>query len=176
MAAASPVDQLKDMFRLGSRYQVEKIVVIVAYVAIVVGSLAWGLSPTTAENELGAVFGPEHIAELNREVYFLQNSSDDTWHDVRIVLDQRHLYAFDEMKPRGRVSLGPERFEYFYYIPRVWGQSDWERLAQKTKLPLSEKRSLDPQFVQIRAREGSLTLKITNKKSEKYSGLIPEDE
>ncbi len=158
-------DQIKETwsstFRRGSRYQVEKFSILGGYIVIVVGSLLWALSGPR-DNELGAVFGRDKIQAIQREVYFLENTSRDEWTRVRLVMDNRYLHKRDSIEGLSRVTLGPQDFSYFYYIPRTWGVRDWELLAGTPKPESFAPRDYVPNLVQIRAYEGALDIRLVN--------------
>jgi hypothetical protein len=158
-------DQIKEAwsstFRRGSRYQVEKFSILGGYVVIVVGSLLWAMSGSS-DNALGAVFGRDKIQAIQREVYFLENTSHDPWTRVRVVMDKRYLHKRASVDRLSRVILGPSDFTYFYYIPRTWGVRDWELLASKPKPEAEAPRDYVPNLVQIRAYEGGLDIRLTN--------------
>jgi hypothetical protein len=159
------IDHIKETwsstFRRGSRYQVEKFSILGGYVVIVVGTLFWALSGPR-DNELGAVFGRDKIQAIEREVYFLENTSRDPWTRVRVVMDKRYLHKRDSVDRLSRVTLSPQDFSYFYYIPRTWGVRDWELLAVAPKPDAVAPHSYVPELVQIRAYEGALDIKLSN--------------
>lgn len=154
---------LADLFRRGSRYQTEKIGIVVVYFVLVIGSLIWGFSGKKYDNELGADFGLEKLTGIDRQVYFLENLSDDVWHRVRVVINNRYLYKRDQLKPSDRALLGPQDFAYFYYIPRAWGRDSWERLATQEKTSPQAPDDIKPEIIQLRADEGKLDLDLRNK-------------
>ncbi len=153
-------ETLKSIFRRGSRYQAEKLGVVSAYLVLVLLSVVWGVSGGRQDNALGAAFGLQKISGLEREVYFLENHSDEDWTQVRAVLNQRYLFKKAEVKARQRLTLGPHDFDYFYYIPRPWGLRDWERLAQAPRPERRAPTTLTPKLIQVRAREGSLSIDL----------------
>lgn len=156
---------LSELFRRGSRYQTEKIGTVVVYFVLVIGSLVWGFSGKKYDNELGADFGLEKLVGIDRQVYFLENLSGDTWHRVRVVINNRYLYKRDVLKPEDRALLGPQDFAYFYYIPRSWGRSSWELLAKEPKPSSQAPDNIEPQIIQIRADEGKLDLDLSKKRA-----------
>ncbi|MEM1350016.1 MAG: hypothetical protein AAGI01_15755 [Myxococcota bacterium] len=152
-------DTLRSVFRRGSRHQVEKLLVVVVYLLLCAASMAWGLSGSSAANELGARFGKELIEEIDRSIYFLENHSDEDWTSVRVVLNKQYLFKADKLEASKRKTLAPQDFTYFYYIPRAWGVSDWERLEAGTQKPGEKAPStLTPHLVEVSAEQGRIKI------------------
>ena len=149
-------DTLLGLFQRGTRYQTEKIVAVVAYLVLALLSAIWAFSGQNLANALGADFGQTTLSEIERDVYFLHNRSDDDWTTVRLVLNHQYLHTTPELKAGERATLSGEDFDYFYYIPRAWGRTDWEQLAEEPKPKPKAPRSLEPTFLQLRTDQGRL--------------------
>ena len=154
-------ETLLGIFRRGSRYQTEKVATLFGYILLSVLSVGWALSGSGADNRLGADFGKGQIEEISTGVYFLNNQSKDDWTNVRVVLNQRYLHKRDKLEAKGKATLGGKDFDYFYYIPRTWGQRDWEQLTTQAKPNAKAPTDLEPTYVQIRADQGLLDLDLT---------------
>ncbi|QDG54289.1 hypothetical protein FIV42_27150 [Persicimonas caeni] len=147
-------DVIDSLFSSGSRYQLEKIVTIAVYAIISVASLVWAFSGGSGDNELGAKFEVEQLTEIDDLNLHLINDSD-AWTNVRVVLNQKYLWTTDKVEAGRQKTLRPKDFEYYYYIPRPWGRHDWELLAQTPKPGPEAPSTLEVEFVQIRASQGS---------------------
>jgi hypothetical protein len=147
-------DVVDSLFSDGSRYQLEKIATIVVYAVISVASLVWAFSGGSGDSQLGARFEVEHLAEIDDLNLHLINEGEE-WTDVRVVLNQKYLWTTDKVEAERQKTLRPKDFSYYYYIPRPWGRQDWEHLAESKKPGVSAPATLDIEFVQIRARQGS---------------------
>ena len=153
-------EALRSVFRRGSRYQTEKIVVVLVYLVLVAASAVWAFSGEGLENELGADFGIKRVEGITQRIYFLENLSSDSWTNVRVIINQRYLMALDKVEARERRTLKPDEFGYFYYIPRAWGREPWETLAKTPKPEYPAPMELDLKLVQFRASQGKLDLQI----------------
>ena len=147
-------DTLIGIFQRGSRYQTEKVAVLVGYLVISVASLVWAFSGKNLDNQLGADFGQTTLSEIDQGVYFLSNDSDDDWTQVRVVLNRQYLYTNPEIQNKSRVTLSGKDFDYFYFIPRTWGKAGWEKLDKSEKPGPKAPNNLKPTFVQIRTEQG----------------------
>ena len=154
-------ESLLGIFQRGSRYQTEKVVTLVGYVIASVLSLVWAFSGKNLNNQLGADFGQTTLSNIEQSVYFLSNDSDEPWTQVRVVLNREYLYTLPDLEPKGRKTLSGQDFDYFYYIPRAWGQRDWEQLSKKEKPGPKAPNDLQPTFVQIRTEQGKFDKAIT---------------
>lgn len=151
---------LRSIFRRGSRYQTQKVVVVLVYLILVVASAVWAFSGEGLENELGADFGIKNVEGITQRIYFLENLSSDKWTNVRVIINQRYVMELTEMDARERRTLKPDGFGYFYYIPRAWGREPWELLTKKPKPEHAAPTELKLKLVQLRAQQGKLDLKI----------------
>ncbi|MFP4597031.1 MAG: hypothetical protein ACLFVJ_02190 [Persicimonas sp.] len=168
MDFSNTVDQINDVIdsviKGGSRYQVEKVATIAAYAVISVASLIWAFSGGSGDDELGADFKVEELAEIDDMNLHLINDSDSDWTRVRVVINQKYLWTIDEVAAGSQKTLRPTDFEYYYYIPRPWGRSDWEMLDDTEKPGPKASGKLDVELVQINAREGHSDLSFENGK------------
>ena len=164
MAAADLVDSLRDnvagIFRSGSRHQAEKLAVVGVYLALVTATVFWAFSGGSEDNALGATYGAETLEQINKEMHFINNTSDDTWTRVVIVVNNVYQQRLEKMEPRKRLTLRPDRLKYFYYIPRPWGRAGWEELTEADKPGPHAPEDLRPELIQIRAREGKLDIDV----------------
>lgn len=163
-------DVVGALFSGGSRYQIEKLVTVVVYVVISGASLVWALSGDGAANELKASFVVGQLSEIDDQNLHLINDGN-AWTSVRVVLNEKYLWTTPEVKAKSQVTLNPEDFKYYYYIPRPWGRQGWEKLARTEKLPAGAPGMLQIHSVGIGAREGRLDLKI----GADGKSLTPED-
>lgn len=147
-------DVIDSLFSSGSRYQLEKIVTIAMYAIISVASLIWAFSGGSGENELGAKFQVEKLPEIDDLNLHLINDSNE-WTNVRVVLNQKYLWTTEKVAAGRQETLRPKDFDYYYYIPRPWGRQDWELLSKEPKPGQKAPSTLDVEFVQIRASQGS---------------------
>ena len=158
MAQNNALDQLNDVFDSlfsgGTRYQLEKIVTVVVYVIISGASLVWAFSGSSADNELGADFQIKELAEIDDQNFYLINDSDEVWTNVRVVINRKFLWTADKVAADGQETLQPADFEYYFYIPRPWGRTDWEQLAAAPKPDRDAPPLIDVKLVEIRANEG----------------------
>src|SRR5690554_3222234 len=115
------VDVVGSLFSGGSRYQIEKIVTVVVYAVISGASLVWAFSGDGAANDLKASFVVGQLSEIDDQNLHLINDGN-AWSTVRVVLNQKYLWTSPEVKAKSQVTLNPEDFKYYYYIPRPWGQ------------------------------------------------------
>lgn len=158
--------QLKGVFESGTRYQVEKIGVVVGFLVLVIASVGWAMSGPDDGNELGASFGDEELtSQLDRRQYYIENKGSKDWTDVRVVFDRKYLYTTDRVEGGERLTLNAESLRYFYHIPRPWGRQDWERLAQGEPPGTQPAASYSPSFVQIRTEQGRIDLKVGDERS-----------
>lgn len=166
MAAEDILEQVQgvvaSIFRKGSRHQAEKLATVLGFLFLSIGSVIWALSGTNPNNELGASFGPEKIEEIDRNIFFLENNSGEDWTNVRVVLNRQFLYKTKDHEAGKRSTLGPQNFQYFYFIPRNWGINAWESLETKPKPDRLAPSTIDADLVQIRADQGRID--ITPKK------------
>lgn len=166
--AAQVLDQVREqveaVLRGGSRYQMEKIVTLAVYAIVSIATVVWVISGGSSGNELGATYGFDVIKPLDRQIFFIENESDDDWTNVRIVLNRNYLYKVDRVEAGKRLALQPEDFEYYYWIPRQWGRSDWERLEKDAKPGERGTEDVQPSLLEVRAREGRLDIDLNNAK------------
>lgn len=155
--AKSLQDTLKGIFHWGSRYHAEKVGVIAAFIVLTVTTLVWAFSGPDDSNELGAeIFLRETMVGFDLVV---ENTGRSAWRDVRITLDRQYLYTADRIEGGDYVVLSAEDVNNAYYIPRPWGREDWEELGDlETKSGLHPDGAYEPEFVQIRARQGHLDI------------------
>lgn len=153
-------DRLMSVFESGGRYQVEKLMTVGIYVALVVATIVWVVTSEDSENELGASHGFETLAPLNQKIFFLENESGDDWTQVRIVLNKQYLYKIDRVADGDRLMLRPEDFRYYYWVPRPWGRNDWEALAKSEKPSELADDDIAWELVEVRAREGRLDINL----------------
>lgn len=158
-------DTLLGIFQRGSRYQTEKIATLVGYLLLSVISIVWAFSGRNLNNTLGAGFGQTNLSEIDHGVYFLSNDGDEPWTQVRVVLNRQYLYTSPKLDAKGRTTLGGQNFDYFYYIPRNWGQNEWEQLTDKDKPGPKAPSNLKPTFVQIRTDQGKFDKDLTESAS-----------
>jgi|GEM_PF-1856312 len=153
------VDVVGSLFSGGSRYQIEKIVTVVVYAVISGASLVWAFSADGANNALKASFVVGQLSEIDDQNLHLINDGN-AWSTVRVVLNQKYLWTSPEVKAKSQVTLNPEDFKYYYYIPRPWGQRGWEKLASSEKFSAGAPGMLQINQVGIWAREGRLDIKL----------------
>ncbi len=149
------------IFQKGSRYQAEKIAIVVAFIlnVIIVGTVALAVGGSDpSRNALGADFGRTRLGQLDQQIFFVENTGRGAWTKVRVVINQKYLYTADKLPGRQRIMLKPEDMEYFYYIPRPWGRNDWEDLVTEPKPEATAAESMRPLLVQIRASEGRVDI------------------
>ncbi len=162
--AAAALEELKGQVEAllagGSRYQMEKIATIGVYLIVVIVTVVWVFMGNDPENELGASWGFETIAPLNDQILFLENTSDDDWTGVRIVLNRQYLYKSDEVEAGSRLSVRPEEFSYFFYIPRPWGRSGWETLSDEKKPAETGDPQMEARLLEVRADQGRLDIDL----------------
>lgn len=154
--------QIEGLLRGGTRYQVEKIATLAVYIVVSFVTLVWVVSGNDADNELGASYGLETIKPLDRQIFFIENRSHDDWTDVRIVLNRNFLYKTDRVRAGQRLALQPEDFVYYYWIPRQWGRSDWEKLDKTPRHGEKGTEDVKPVDLVVRAREGRLDIDLTD--------------
>lgn len=152
--------QVESIFAGGSRYQMEKIGAVGVYLVIVIATLVWVFAGHNPENDLGANWGFETIAPLNDKILFLENTSEDDWTGVRIVLNRRFLYKADEVQAGARLAVRPEDFDYFFYIPRPWGRSGWESLSSQKKPEANGDPQMEARLLEVRADQGRLDIDL----------------
>ncbi|RAL21511.1 hypothetical protein DL240_11655 [Lujinxingia litoralis] len=156
--------QLKGLFESGTRYQVEKIGVVVGFLVLVIASVGWAMSGPDDSNELGASFGDEVLtSQLDRRQYYIENEGSKDWTRVRVVFDRKYLYTADKVEGGERLTLGAADLRYFYRMPRPWGRQDWEQLAEGEPPAVSPPESYSPKLVQIRTEQGRIDLDLTQK-------------
>ncbi|QED25861.1 hypothetical protein FRD01_00990 [Microvenator marinus] len=154
------IETIGGFFSGGSRYQTEKIAVVVVYVLIVVATVIWvGMSPDS-ENELGAGYGFEILEPLNQQIFFLENKSDEDWNNVRVVLNRNYLYKVETIEAGARRVLRPDDFTYYYWVPRPWGRDSWETLETDAKPDSTGPMDLKPKLLEVRANEGRINIEI----------------
>ncbi len=156
--------QVESLIKGGTRYQIEKVAVLVVYALISVGTFAWVVSGDDSDNELGATYGFDTIKPLDRQIFFIENQSKDDWTGVRVVLNKNFLYKVDVVPAGKRMVLQPEDFDYYYWIPRQWGRADWERLEKSPKPGEKGTETVNPEILEVRAREGRLNLDLATTK------------
>lgn len=154
----------------GSRYQVEKLVIIVVYLIVSVASLIWAFSSGDAENELGAKFQVEALDEIDGLNLHLINDGSSDWTGVRVVLNRKYLWTADEVEAESQVSLRPQDFQYYYYVPRSWGRSEAEMLAEDDKPGSTASSDLEVELVQVRARQGASDITLDEEQASGESG------
>lgn len=147
-------DSLIGKISSGSRYQVEKIVTGVVYLVIVAATIFWVANTGNTENELGANASFELVGPLESPTFFIQNSSNDDWSNVRVAVDKEYLFKAESVPEGETLTLRPEDFSYYFYIPRPWGRESWEALATEEKPTQFAPDTMDPRLLEIRADEG----------------------
>lgn len=157
-------DVLDSLFSGGSRYQMEKLVTVAVYAIVAVGSLVWAFSGGGADNDLGATFEVEVLAEIDDVNFYLSNDGSKDWSRVRVALNRMYLWTTDEVPAETRRTLGPTDFDYYFHIPRRWGRTDWEMLTEVDKPGAHAPTDLDLELVEIRAREGRSDIEFQNGK------------
>ena len=158
--ASSIQDIVLSAFRGGTRYQAEKIAVMGGFLLLSAASLAWAFGGGTKVNGLGAKFGKTTVEQLGQDVFYLMNTSDEDWSSVRLVLNFRYLFKAPTLKSQERRTLTHKDFAYFYYIPRSWGATSWEQLANQEKPGELAPASMEPHMVQLRAAQGALDIDL----------------
>lgn len=154
-------DQIVALFEgKGGRYQVEKVMTIVVYVALVLATFVWVSTSEDSSNELGAAHGFETLDPLNQKIFFLENESGDDWTNVRIVLNKDYLFTTDRVTDGQRLMLRPEDFRYFWWVPRPWGRSNWEAVSPPKKPGAVAEEEITWDLVEVRAREGRLDIQL----------------
>lgn len=149
-------------FARGSRYQLEKVAVVVAFVVhfIVMGTVGLvvgGKDPST--NALGAQFGVGELGQLKQQLFFVENTGRSAWTNVRVVVNGRYVHNVDKLDGRERLVLQPdEQLADFFYIPRPWGRQDWESLIDGKRPGPTAPKTVKPTLVQIRAAEGRVDI------------------
>ena len=151
---------MEGLLRGGSRYQMEKVATLVVYAVICVGTLVWVASGGSSDNELGATYGFDTIKPLDRQIFFIENRSSDDWTNVRVVLNRNFLYKTDIVPAGKRMVLQSEDFEYYYWIPRQWGRTEWEQLEKAPRPGEKGTEEIKPELLEVRAREGRLDIDL----------------
>ena len=145
-------ESLQGIFYWGTRYHAEKIAIIVGVVVLSLLSTVWALSGSDIANELGARV--ESGTTMGATTVTITNAGRQTWTDVRIVVDRKHLYRIGEFEGGERLNLTMDEFDYAYHIPRSWGREGWEELADEEQPGIHPDRGYEPSVIQIRANEG----------------------
>jgi hypothetical protein len=158
--AEEATEVLQSIFQKGSRFQAEKIGILVAYVILTIASVAWAMGGSNQDNELGANFRRDTLAQLEQQMFFIENTSGKTWTRVRIVINERYLYTVDRLPSGQQLSLKPEDLVDFYHLPRDWGRSHWEDLEGAEKALDRAPANLRPTYLQIRANQGRLDMEL----------------
>lgn len=151
-------ESLKGVFHWGSRYHAEKIGVIAGFVVLSVASALWALSEPADDDELGTDLSLSD--GMTGFELVVENAGDRDWRDVRITLDRMHLYTTDRIEAGDYVQLDGDDFDYAYYIPRRWGETEWGELTDRQQPGLRPAENYVPSFVQIRAREGRVDTQL----------------
>lgn len=138
----------------GSRFQAEKTLIIVVYSFIVIATLWWVLSAGNLSNDLGVSATFEKVGALESPTFFIKNESGSDWSNVRVAVDKQYLYKTELVKEDDTLILRPEDFDYYYYIPRLWGRESWESVAEEPKPSRKADDKLSPQLIEIRADQG----------------------
>lgn len=150
---------VEGLFRRGARYRAEKIGVIAAFVVLSVASALWAFSEPTDDDELGVDL--ETSGGMVGFEMLVENNTGDDLRDLRITLDRQYLYTTELLEAGDYVRLTAEDLDYAYYIPRSWGQQEWETLADEEDKPGAHPEGgFDPSLAQIRAREGRLDTQL----------------
>jgi hypothetical protein len=157
-------DVFDSIFSGGSRYQMEKLVTVAVYTIVAVGSLVWAFSGGGSDNDLGAKFEVEELAEIDDVNFYLSNDGSKDWSRVRVVLNRMYLWTTDEIAADTRKTLGPNDFDYYFHVPRRWGGADWELLTEVEKPGAHAPTDLNLELVEIRAREGRSDIAFKNGK------------
>lgn len=168
--AAAFVDQLRDriegLLEGGTRYQTEKIGVIVVYLILVVATLVWVFGGEDPDNPLGAEYGFETIAPLNDRIFFIENGGPRAWNSVRIALNRNYLHKIERVEVDQRLILRPEDFDYYFYIPRQFGRQPWEMLSDDEKTAPRAPSDVETRIVEVRANEGRVNIDVASDASE----------
>lgn len=155
-------EQAEGLFARGSRYQIEKVTVVVAFVVyfLVMGTVGWifgGKDPST--NSLGAEFGVGELGQLKQQLFFVENTGRGAWTNVRVVVNGRYVYTAEKLEGRERLVLQPaDDLADFFYIPRPWGREEWEGLVEEARPGPKAPKTVKPELVQIRAAEGRVDI------------------
>lgn len=150
------------VFARGSRYQLEKVAIVVAFVVnfLVMGTVGWvvgGKDPST--NSLGAEFGVGELGQLKQQLFFVENTGRGAWTNVRVVVNGRYVHTAERLDGRERLVLKPdEQLADFFYIPRPWGRQDLEVLIEGPRPGPKAPETVKPTLVQIRAAEGRVDI------------------
>jgi len=144
----------------GTRYRTEKITVVAAYVAIVVSSLGWAFSGFEFGARLEGEFEAQKIENIENQNFVLKNPTSTTWHDVRIVLNDRYLAKIDEVAAGERMRLEPTDFRYYFHVPRPWGQREWERVGARSKPEAGAPRDVTIESLAVHTRQGEVNVDI----------------
>lgn len=154
----------------GARYRLEKLVIIAVYVVVAVASLVWAFSSGDADNELDAKFEVEALDEIDDLNLHLINDGGSDWTQVRVVLNRKYLWTADTVEAESQKTLRPGDFDYYYYIPRSWGRSDAEFLAEEDKPGPTAESDLKVELVQVRADQGSADISLDDEEASGESG------
>ena len=149
---------LESLFSKQTRHQAEKIATIAIYLVVASASVIWAFSGGESTNVLGAEFDIRELEEIDDQNFFLKNVSNQDWTGVRVALNGKYLWKTDKVEAGAQKSLRPEKFRYYFYVPRPWGRNDWEQLADKEKPSPSAPDMVDVNLVQIRADQGRLEI------------------
>lgn len=144
----------------GTRYHSEKIAVVAIYAGVVVLSLVWAFSNFEIGSQLNGVFEAQKIQNIEDQNFILKNPTSTTWHEVRVVLNDRYLAKIDEVKAGKRLRLKPTDFQYYFYVPRPWGQKQWERTASESKPAAGPPGDVAIESLAIHTREGKINVSV----------------
>ena len=144
----------------GTRYHSEKIAVVSVYVVVVLLSFVWAFSGFEIGSRIQGEFETQKLQNIDDQNFVLKNPSSTTWHDVRVVLNDRYLAKIDELKAGKRLRLKPTDFQYYFYVPRPWGQRDWERMATQAKPGASAPGDVAIETLSIHTREGEIDVAV----------------
>jgi hypothetical protein len=150
----------ESLFKGGTRYHTEKLAVVVGYVVIVMASLVWAVSGVEIGSGMQGVFETQSIQNIDDQNFVLKNPGSTTWHDVRIVLNDRYLAKVDKVEGEKRRGMKPSDFQYYFQIPRPWGQQEWEKAATQSKPKGTAPGDVEVESLSIRTREGKVDVTV----------------
>lgn len=157
----STLDELNEvvesLFKSGTRYRSEKIIIVGLYLVVTGVSAAWVFAGMEKLRGLDGEFESHKLMEnIDDQNFTLANVGGADWHEVRVAVNDRFLVNFEKIKAESTERLNPEDFKYFYHIPRPWGHAKWERLEAAEKPGQAAPGDLKVKDIKVRAREGKV--------------------
>lgn len=150
----------ESLLKGGTRYHTEKLAVVVGYVVIVLASFGWAFSGVEIGSGMQGVFETQSIQNIDDQNFVLKNPGSTTWHDVRVVLNERYLAKIDEIEGDERYGMQPADFQYYFQIPRPWGQKEWEKAATRSKPRGTAPGDVEVESLSIHTREGEVDVTV----------------